>query len=361
MGNNRVLVLFGGVSPEHEVSCSSAASLLDSLAEGGYETCCVGITKEGEWLYTEAPSEMIKDARQWLAHPSNKKSMIDLDGKKKALLLFDGDRIIERKEVDVAFPMMHGEDGEDGHMQGLLEIAGIPYVGSDTCSSACCMDKIVSMKFADMCGLAHPHYFYCDVDEYLNDPSGTVDRIVAYFDSIEENCYPLFVKPASTGSSIGISKVNAKEELPAALDLASTYKGRLIIEQGIVGREIKVAVLGNKAPQFGDICEISIGGEVFNDYTTKYSGTGSHKKIPADIPADLVETILRDAALIYAELGCSGFARVDFFLTDGGQVVFNEINTIPGFSHKSIYPLMFQSKGVSYNQLVDKLIDCAFE
>ena len=354
-----VLVLFGGASPEYEVSCDSAASLIDSLSDGRYEVSCIGITKSGEWFYTEAEPGQIKNSVDWISHPSNKRVTVNLSKNSREIYVLDDNNAATVRQIDVAFPMIHGSDGEDGHIQGLLEVAGIPYVGSDVCSSACSMDKIVSMKFAEKCGLSHPRYYYCTSRDYLANPEQIASDILSHFDIASDSFAPLFIKPASAGSSIGISKVESKDTLRDALDLAARYGSKIIVEEGIKGDEIKVAVLGNEELSFGDICQIVVKDGLFNDYNTKYGGEQLHKKIPADLPEQTVSKIKSAAELIYRELGCSGFARADFFLTEDGEVVFNEINTVPGFSRSSIYPRMFESAGVSYEELVDALIRTA--
>lgn len=356
-----ILVMFGGASPEYEVSCTSAESLIGAIDREKYNVHCLGITKEGNWFLTEASTKEIGDSVSWIQHESNRKAILSPDRADHGLLVFEenGCRLLP---VDLVFPIIIGETGEDGKLQGLLEIAGIPYVGCDVCSSACSMDKSVTVNFARVCNVRYPEYFSCDCKDFLATPTEIANKIVTHFQSALGKVYPLFVKPASTGSSVGISKVNNDEELMDALHLAAQYPGRLIIEENIVGKEIKVAIMGRDQDiQMGELCEIMVKNGIFNTYEMKYKSAGTHKKIPADL-SEAVEQEVKDAAVaIYRSLGCKSFARVDFFVTDDGSVVFNEINTVPGFSRASIFSQMFEKAGVPYETVVETLIGLAGE
>lgn len=355
-----ILVVFGGASPEYYVSCRSGADVIGAISREKYNVHCLGITQDGQWLLTEATPAEISDGETWLSC-NNRPAILSPDRVNPGLLILDCNTY-KRQRIDVVFPIIHGDTGEDGKIQGLLEIAGIPYVGSGVCASACSMDKSVTMIFAEHCGVRCPEYFACDGQEYLKDPKGVAESILGYFEDCLPEVFPLFVKPASTGSSVGISKVSCVEEMDAALKIAAQYPGRLIIEEGIVGREVKVAVLGNRELLVGEICECVVDHGVFNDFDLKYKGAGSHKKIPADLPEDTVEELKRSARKIYACLGCSGFARVDFFVRNSdGAIVFNEINTVPGLTAKSIYSLMFDKTGIPYEELIEKLINLGLE
>jgi len=351
-----ILVIFGGASPEHEVSCASAASLIGAISREKYNVHCIGITKAGNWLLTEASTEEILDAQSWLNHPGNRKAIISPDRQDHGMLVFD-ENGYSKVHIDVVFSIIHGETGEDGQLQGLLDVAGIPYVGSGVCASACSMDKSVTATFARQCGVRLPEYFACSCSQFLAAPEATAAQIEAFFAGKLKEVYPLFVKPASTGSSVGISKVNNAEELLAALHVAAQYPGNLIVEEAIVGREVKVAVLGGaNGIQVGEICEVMVANGIFNDFKLKYKSTGSHKKIPADLPEAVNEELKKQAIQIYTALGCSGFSRVDFFVKYDDTVVFNEINTVPGFTRGSIYSLMFDAAGMPYEDLVEALI-----
>ena len=351
-----VLVLFGGASPEYFVSCQSAGALIDALLELGHSVHALGITQDGTWIHTHAGTEAIADGKTWIEDAENVPAGICLDRGKQAFYVVE-DGAMRLFEVDVAFPIIHGSTGEDGRIQGILDIAGIPYVGCGVRSSACCMDKATTMLFAEECGIRTPRYFVCEREDYLEDPDGITQAIYDLFTVDGVHQYPIFVKPASTGSSVGISCVENDEALPEALALAAQYPGKLIVEEGIKGRELKVAVLGNENPEVGAPCEIMVKGDIFNSFELKYESSGSHKIIPADLPQSVVDDLNRHSLNLYRALGCRGFARIDYFVTEDNQVVFNEANTVPGFTAHSVYPLMFKAVGVGYNELVEKLLE----
>ncbi len=356
-----VLVIFGGASPEHEVSCASAAALIGAISREKYNVHCLGITQKGNWLLTQAPTAQIGDAQTWLGHESNCKAIISPDRGDHGLLIFGKDGMV-KQHIDVVFPIIHGETGEDGQLQGLLEVAGIPYVGCGVCASACSMDKSVTVHFARRCNIRCPEYFATACEDFLADPEGIAEQVVAHFQEKLGYVYPLFVKPASTGSSVGITKANNREELMDALRVAAQYPGRLVVEETIVGKEIKVAVLGQGADvRVGELCEVVVENGIFNTFELKYKSSGSHKKIPAELSEKATQQLKTDALNIYRSLDCRGFARVDFFLTEDDTVVFNEINTVPGFTRGSIYSLMFEKAGVPYEELVEELICMAGE
>ena len=353
-----VAVVFGGASPEHFVSCSSAASLISAINEDEWNVYRVGITRDGIWILTEASCEEIADGKSWLSHPKNRSAILSPDKKNRGLLILS-EFGYEVQPLDVVFPIIHGETGEDGCIQGLLEMSGIPYVGSNVCASACAMDKTVSMIFCDLCGIKRPYYYACTSAEYKEAPELTAKKITDYFTGVlSGSIFPLFVKPAPTGSSVGISKVESGDAMMAALANAAEYSDKIIIEQGIRGRELKIAVLGNEDPIVGVPCEVVVNG-IFNDYDMKYKTHDTHKKIPAELPKEVGEELDRQAIAIYKIMGCAGFSRVDFFVTDDMEIIFNEINTVPGFTRGSIYPLMFQAAGMEYEQLVAKLLESA--
>ncbi|MBE6045152.1 MAG: D-alanine--D-alanine ligase [Clostridiales bacterium] len=344
----KVMLIFGGVSSEHEVSRTSAASVLSHINTEKYDIIKVGITKDGRWMQTEAEPFDIENG-SWEEHESNKDVYL-MPGAGFAGL-----------DVDIVFPLLHGRNGEDGRMQGFLAIAGIPFVGSDSTASAACMDKAVTKAVIDQaeacdqakCCVAHRG---CDVEE----AASVIDQ---FFDSK----YPLFVKPANAGSSVGISKVKQMEGLPEALNVAFAEDNKAVVEEAIVGREIEVAVLGNEDPQASCIGEILSANE-FYDYVAKYDNIGSVTSIVTDLPDSLQEQIRQTAVSIYEIMGCRGLARVDFFLKEGpsggyndGELVFNEINTMPGFTTISMYPQLWEASGIGYEELIDRLIELAEE
>lgn len=354
-----LLIMFGGASPEHEVSCTSAAALIGAVDREKYNVHCLGITKEGNWLLTEATPEEIYDSETWLQHKSNRKAILSPDRADHGLLVF-GEKGCELLRIDVVFPIIHGETGEDGQLQGLLEVAGIPYVGCGVCASACSMDKSVTMTFARVCKVRCPEYFSCACEDFLNAPIGTASKLMEHFQKRLGYVFPLFVKPASTGSSVGISKVHNENELLKAMHVAAQYPGHLIVEESITGKELKVAVLGQGADiRVGELCEIVVENGIFNTFEMKYKSAGTHKKIPAELPEEVAQNVKDSAVSIYRALDCKGFARVDFFVKEDGTVVFNEINTVPGFTRGSIYSLMFNESGISYETLVEELIRMA--
>lgn len=343
-----LLILFGGVSSEHEVSRVSAASVLRHIDGEKYNITKVGITREGRWFATEASPEEIGEG-SWEKHPGNAPAVI-LPDHSRTLIRGEGDR----STVDVVFPVLHGKNGEDGTMQGLLEIAGIPYVGSDSFASAACMDKAVTKAVVDqaqvcrqaLCSVVHRG---CDCTE----AAGVIDD---FFDGT----YPLFVKPAAAGSSVGISKVTSADGLSEALETAFREDDKALVEEFIDGREIEVAVLGNRDPVASCIGEIFTAGE-FYDYSAKYENAESRTDIVRNLPPEKEAEIRATAVAIYEIMGCRGLARVDFFLMRDGTLVFNEINTIPGFTNISMYPQLWQESGIGYGELIDKLIELAQE
>lgn len=343
-----LLILFGGVSSEHEVSRISAASVLRHINKEKYNIIKVGITKEGKWLCTEANPEEIADG-SWEKRAGNE-SVAILPDHSRGMAIGKGEPVT----VDVVFPVLHGKNGEDGTMQGLLEIAGIPFVGSGSSSSAACMDKAVTKAIVDQAGVCEQAK--CSVVNRGCDLQEATEVVDDFFDGT----YPLFVKPSRAGSSVGITKVDNMDTLAKALEVAFAEDSKALVEECIVGREIEVAVLGNRNPDASCIGEIFTAGE-FYDYSAKYDDIGSKTGIVRDISPEK-EAEIRSAALaIYEVMGCRGLARVDFFLKDDGTPVFNEINTIPGFTSISMYPQLWQESGIGYSELIDKLIEFAQE
>ena len=348
-----VCILFGGVSPEHEVSLRSAESVLNNIDESKYNVFPVGITKEGKWIlyggkdYSDLPSG------RWLTHPDNRQAAISpIRG--QSLLTFEGDCVV-RQQIDVVFPVLHGENGEDGTIQGLLQLAGIPYVGPHVAASAVAMDKTLTKLVVDQAGITQAAWNLVRRSDMGSRMEGTLDALEAKF------AYPMFVKPAGTGSSVGVSKATEREDLKKALLEAGKYDDKVLVEEFIRGREIEVAVMGNESPVASVCGEIDSGAD-FYDYDAKYITDTSVSYIPARIPEDVAETVRDTAVKVYKAIGCQGLSRVDFFVTwQENRVVFNEINTIPGFTSISMYPKLFGASGVPYSQLIDKLLELALE
>ena len=348
-----VCILFGGVSPEHEVSLRSAESVLNNIDESKYNVFPVGITKEGKWIlyggkdYSDLPSG------RWLTHPDNRQAAISpIRG--QGLLTFEGDCVV-RQQIDVVFPVLHGENGEDGTIQGLLQLAGIPYVGPHVAASAVAMDKTLTKLVVDQAGITQAAWKLVRRADMGSRMEGALDALEAKF------AYPMFVKPAGTGSSVGVSKATEREDLKKALLEAGKYDDKVLVEEFIRGREIEVAVMGNESPVASVCGEIDSGAD-FYDYDAKYITDTSVSYIPARIPEDVAETVRDTAVKVYKAIGCQGLSRVDFFVTwQENRVVFNEINTIPGFTSISMYPKLFGASGVPYSQLIDKLLELALE
>ena len=348
-----VCVLFGGISPEHEVSLRSAEFVLNSLDSEKFNVFPVGITKNGDWILYGGTDYSLLPTGEWKDHPDNRRAAIS-PVRGQGLLSFEGDCVV-REWIDVVFPVLHGENGEDGTMQGLLQMAGIPYVGPHVAASAVAMDKTLTKLVADQAGVRQAAWMLVrntDADARLD---WVVEQVEGKF------AYPVFVKPAGTGSSVGVSKAANQEELKDALLKAGTYDSKILVEEFIHGREIEVAVMGNESPVASICGEIDSGAE-FYDYDAKYVTDTSVAYIPARIDDDVAE-LVRDAAVrIYTAIGCQGLSRVDFFVTyEGDEVVFNEINTIPGFTSISMYPKLFAASGIPAEQLVENLIQLAME
>lgn len=353
-----ILVIFGGSSPEYEVSCNSGASLIDAIDKEKYEVYPVGITKKGEWILTDATFEEIRNGQDWLKSKGNKRAYISPDRSVNGLVVIEENKFFIIN-IDCVFPIIHGETGEDGTLQGLLELASIPYVGSNILASACSMDKAVTRIFAERANLAQPECYILSKQMYLKSSRNEIEKIDNYFKKICE--YPLFVKPSSTGSSIGVSRVESKGELKAAIESAFEFDTKVLIEEGIEGSEIKVSILGNEDIKVGELLKVTVETGFFYDYKTKYITGGSKKELPAIVPEVLKKEIKESAKRIYNDLGCKGFARVDFFLSDENKVIFNEINTVPGFSKSSNYPLMFKEIGLEYKDMISELINLEIE
>jgi len=346
-----VCVLFGGISPEHEVSLRSAESVLNNIDHSKYNVFPVGITKGGDWIHFTSRDYSLLPSGQWEQEPGNRRAAIS-PVRGQGLLTFEGDCVV-RERIDVVFPVLHGANGEDGAMQGLLQLAGIPYVGSHVAASAVAMDKTLTKLVADQAGIRQAAWRLVWSGEHQK------ERVL---NALEEQFqYPMFVKPAGTGSSVGVSKVKNREELIAALETAAQYDRKILVEEFIHGREIEVAVMGNDSPVASICGEIDSGAE-FYDYEAKYVTDTSRAYIPARISEETEEAV-RDAAVrIYQAIGCQGLSRVDFFVTyEGEDVIFNEINTLPGFTSISMYPKLFAASGIPYPELIDQLIALACE
>ena len=346
-------MLFGGISPEHEVSLRSAEFVLNSLDPEKFNVFPVGITKNGDWILYAGKDYSLLPTGEWKNYPENRRAAIS-PVRGQGLLSFEGDCVV-REWIDVVFPVLHGENGEDGAMQGLLQMAGIPYVGPHVAASAVAMDKTLTKLVVDQAGVRQAVWMLvrsADVDARLD---WVLDQVEKKFN------YPVFAKPAGTGSSVGVSKASDRNALKDALLKAGTYDAKILVEEFIHGREVEVAVMGNTSPVASICGEIDSGAE-FYDYDAKYVTDTSVAYIPARISEDVSEQV-RDAAVrIYSAIGCQGLSRVDFFVTyEGNEVVFNEINTLPGFTSISMFPKLFAASGIPAGQLVEELLNLALE
>ena len=348
-----VCILFGGMSPEHAVSLRSAESVLNNLNPEKYHIIPVGITRDGRGLHFNSTDYSLLPGGKWETHPDNCPAAISpVWG--QGLLRFEPDGV-KLIPVDVAFPVLHGENGEDGAVQGLMQLAGIPCVGPDVAASAVSMDKTLTKLVVDHIG--QPQAAWSLIRR--KDLQHHMEEILAQLQ--EKFSFPMFVKPAGTGSSVGVSKAANPVALQTALLTAAEYDEKILVEEFIWGREVEVAVLGNDSP-IASICgEIDSGAE-FYDYDAKYITDTSVAYIPARIDEQVAEQV-RDAAVkIYSALGCRGLSRVDFFVTyEDNRMVFNEINTLPGFTSISMYPKLFEASGVAYSDLLDRLLELAME
>ncbi|HKV63586.1 MAG TPA: D-alanine--D-alanine ligase family protein [Candidatus Acidoferrum sp.] len=344
----RVGILFGGRSGEHEVSLASAASVIRGLDPDKYEAVPIGISKEGHWLIGSAAQKMLPEVLK-----GGQRVMMTADPTDAALVKLDGSGGGQR--IDVVFPVMHGTFGEDGTIQGLLDLAGLPFVGAGVLGSAIGMDKDVTKRLLQVAKIPVVPWITVHRHEWENNPEGTQGAVELKFS------YPVFVKPATLGSSVGMTKVHSRAELAPALNLAAEFAMKILVEQCVVAREIEVSVLGNHDPK------ASIPGEIvphreFYDYAAKYLEEGSQILIPAQLKPPQVEKIQKYAVDAFRALELGGMARVDFFLEKtGGKIYLNEVNTIPGFTSISMFPKMWEASGLPFRELIDKLIELALE
>jgi D-alanine-D-alanine ligase len=343
----RVGVLFGGRSGEHEVSLISAASVIQALDPQKYEAVPIGITKQGQWLAGTAAHKMLPDILR-----SGERVMLSADPNVAALVSVGNSRN-EALRVDVVFPVLHGTYGEDGTVQGLLDLAGLPFVGSGVLGSAVGMDKDLQKRLFLQAKLPVGDFVAIQRAAWETSRSRVLSALRKKFR------FPVFVKPATLGSSVGMTKAHDAKELASAMDLAAQFAQKILVEKAIRGREIEVSVLGNEDP------EASVPGEIvphreFYDYAAKYLEEGTRLLIPAKLNRAQVKRFQESAVRAFRSLECLGMARVDFFLEHRtGRILLNEINTIPGFTSISMYPKLWEASGLSYRNLLDRLIELA--
>ncbi len=347
----RVGVVYGGRSGEHEISLRSAASIISALDPARYEVVPIAITRDGRWLTGPDSLEVLEAAQRDLAPIPEHGSEVTVpaDPSRHGLIPLGRGRAVR---LDVVFPVLHGTFGEDGTIQGLLELADLPYVGAGVLASAVGMDKAVMKAVFRDAGLPVCRWLVIHAGE------ATAEVLAARIR--EAFGFPCFVKPANLGSSVGISKVKEPAALAAALAEAGAYDPKIVVEEAIDGREFEVAVLGNDAPDASVVGELAPSHE-FYDYVDKYVEQGARVIIPAALPPETAETMRALAIRSFRAVDCSGLARVDFFLARGGRVLVNEINTMPGFTEISMYPKLWEASGLPYRSLVDRLIALAVE
>jgi D-alanine-D-alanine ligase len=348
----RIGVIFGGRSVEHEVSLVSATSVINALDKEKYEVIPIGIASTGQWLSSNETLRLLKEKQ---SVELEQEQLLVPDPRKQSLVAInDNSRV--GKVLDVIFPVVHGKFGEDGALQGLLELADLPYVGPGVLGSAIGMDKVIQKELLIRAKIPTAPSIWFTIEEYEARHKKTVTEIERKLK------YPLFVKPSNSGSSIGINKAHTRKELLESIDIAAHFDRRILVEQGINNaREIECGVLGNDKPVASIPGEIVPSNE-FYDYDAKYVDEKSNAIIPAKLPSAVVKKIKQYALAAFRVLDCAGMARVDFLVTKKTNRIFlNEINTIPGFTSISMYPKLWQASGLSYSALLDKLIQLAIE
>jgi D-alanine-D-alanine ligase len=346
----RVGVIFGGRSGEHEVSLRSAESVINAIDKTRYTVVPIGITQEGRWLVSGDAKNMLPQTV--MASNNHQQVAIIGDPTRQGLMRLEQGT---SEPLDVVIPVLHGTYGEDGTIQGLLEMAGVPYVGCGVLASATGMDKVVMKQLFAQAGLIVIEFEWFLRSSWEENPQAIIKQISRRLG------FPVFVKPANLGSSVGISKATDKEELRAAINDAARYDRRLIVERAVIGREIEVSILGNEHPTASLPGEIITGHE-FYDYEDKYVDTSSRTEVPARLPKKIIERIQRDGVKAFQAIDGAGLARADFFVERGtNRVIINEINTMPGFTSISMYAKMWEASGISYTELIDRLIALAIE
>lgn len=351
MEKKKIAVVFGGQSSEHDISCLSVCNVIDNIDTDTWEPVLIGITKDGRWLYTDSV-ESIRNG-SWVS--SKTSAEISPDAVRKHVIITEPDGSTRYIRLDAAFPVLHGKYGEDGTIQGLFELMQLPYVGCGVIASAAGMDKFYTKIIVDTIGVRQARFV--GVRSYeLKDADEVVKRAEGKL------AYPMFVKPSQAGSSCGVSKVKDAAELKAALFKAAEIDDKILIEEFIKGREIECGVFGGgyRKVQASGVGEILAAAD-FYDYDAKYNNPDSKTVIDPDLPENVVEGIRDAACRIFNALDGYGLARVDFFVAENNEIVFNEINTMPGFTAISMYPMLWENKGISKKELVKMLIDNALE
>lgn len=344
MNKKKIAVIFGGCSPEYKVSLESAYSVITNIDKEKYDIVLIGITKDGEWFKYDGDYENIK-SNTWYNKSNCKSVMVSNNRSDKGIIVFENG-IKKLIKLDAVFPVVHGKNGEDGTLQGIFELVNIPIIGCGILSSSLCMDKYMSHKMVQNFGINVAKNIVVDINEDKNGIDKKLSRLN----------YPLFVKPMRAGSSFGITKVDNKNQVIDAINKAFLYDEEVIIEENVEGIEVGCAIFGNEELVLGEVDEIELSNGFF-DYTEKYTLKTSKIHVPARIDKTTSNMIKEVAKRIYKILKCKDFARVDMFLTPNGEVYFNEINTIPGFTTHSRYPTMMKKVGIEFSDLVNRLIE----
>lgn len=344
MNKKKIAVIFGGCSPEYKVSLESAYSVITNIDKEKYDIVLIGITKDGEWFKYDGDYGNIK-SNTWYNKSNCKSVIVSNNRSDKGIIVFENG-IKKLIKLDAVFPVVHGKNGEDGTLQGIFELVNIPIIGCDVLSSSLCMDKYMSHKMVQNFGINVAKNIVVDINEDKNGIDKKLSRLN----------YPLFVKPMRAGSSFGITKVDNKNQVIDAINKAFLYDEEVIIEENVEGIEVGCAIFGNEELVLGEVDEIELSNGFF-DYTEKYTLKTSKIHVPARIDKTTSNMIKEVAKRIYKILKCKDFARVDMFLTPNGEVYFNEINTIPGFTTHSRYPTMMKKVGIEFSDLVNRLIE----
>lgn len=351
MQKKNVGIIFGGKSTEHEVSLQSAKNIVDAIDKDKFNVTLIGIDKNGIWHLNESTHFLLNsDNPSLISLHQSGRHIAFIPGKNEEQIIEFQDKTLS--QLDVIFPIVHGTLGEDGSLQGLLKMVNLPFVGSQVLSSAMCMDKDITKRLLRDAGL--------NITPFIKLAKKNRKNISFEIASSQLGC-PLFVKPANQGSSVGVNKVTSPEEFEAALETAFTYDNKILIEQGIDGREIECAVIGNDEPSASVCGEIELE-DSFYSYDTKYiNDKGATVTIPANIPDEISEKIREISIKAYEVLECTGLARIDVFLTKNGEIFINEINTLPGFTNISMFPKLWEVSGLNYSDLITRLIELAIE
>lgn len=353
MSKKNVAIIFGGQSSEHEVSRKSAVCIINNICKEKYNVYIIGINKEGKWFLYNGPSKNILNG-SWENPEYTKPSYITPDPTVCGIIVAFKDEVTIIK-IDVIIPVLHGKNGEDGTMQGLLEMSGIPYVGSNTLASAMCMDKITANIMCSYYNIDQAKFLWFTKYQFTNNMKKYVDEIES------EIGYPVFVKPSNSGSSVGVGKAFNRNQLIEHIVTASKEDDRILIEEAIIGKEVECAILGNDSLKASVIGEISTK-DGFYDYNSKYLNNQTELFIPARIDDEISKKIQEISREVYSVMGCSGLSRIDFFVEEkSGKIYLNEINTFPGFTNISMYPMLMDKSGISTSELIDELLSLAFE